>query len=347
MTNIRFDGVAKSFGGVKVVEKLDLEIAGREFFTFVGSSGCGKSTILNMIAGLEDVTAGEIFFDDRPVTHLPPGQRDVAMVFQSYALYPHMTVHENIAFPLRVRKTPKKEVDREVLKAAESLGLSKLLSRKPSELSGGQRQRVALGRAIVRKPKVFLMDEPLSNLDARLRVEMRTELKRIHERLGITTVYVTHDQEEAMSLSGRIAILAEGRIQQLGGPMELYERPSNLFVAGFIGSPPMNFIGGENLRDTSLAAALPRGEDGEKVIAGIRPQDVAVRAAGAEPALEAEVIMLEPVGSDVWVDGVWKEAKIKGRLAAGETVKPGSAARFEVPPEKLRLFDKETGRRVF
>lgn len=345
MTTIRFDGVSKNFGHVEVVKRLDIEIGDREFFTFVGASGCGKSTILNMIAGLEDVTAGEMFFDDRPVTHFPPGQRDVAMVFQSYALYPHMTAHENIAFPLRVRKTPKKEVDREVLKAAESLGLSKLLSRKPSELSGGQRQRVALGRAIVRKPKVFLMDEPLSNLDARLRVEMRTELKKIHERLGITTVYVTHDQEEAMSLSDRIAVLAEGRIQQLARPMELYDRPANLFVAGFIGSPPMNFLDGGLLRETEAAAFL-RGSEGGQVIAGIRPWDMTVRAAGTEPALEAEVIMLEPAGSGVWVDGVWKEAKIKGRLAAGEDVRPGMTARFEIPPEKLHLFDKQTGRRV-
>lgn len=346
MTVIRFEGVRKSFGEALVTHGLDLVIEDREFFTFVGGSGCGKSTILNMIAGLERPTDGRIYFDGEDVTDIDPGDRDVAMVFQSYALYPHMNVYENIAFPLRVRKTPQDEIDREVRKAAEGLGLAGLLNRRPGELSGGQRQRVALGRAIVRKPRVFLMDEPLSNLDARLRVEMRAELKRIHEELGITTVYVTHDQEEAMSLSDRIAALADGVIQQVGRPESLYHDPANLFVAGFIGSPPMNFIDAASLRGTFLEKAIEQLSGGGEMVAGIRPQDIEATAEEYDEALAVDVMMLEPTGRDVWADGAWKGVKLKGRAAPGENIRPKGRAYFRIPPDKTFVFNKRDGRRI-
>jgi len=242
MAEVRFEKVGKTYRDIRVIHGLNLTIQDGEFFTFVGPSGCGKSTVLNLIAGLVPVTEGNIYFDDTLVNENSPKERDVAMVFQSYALYPHMTVYRNIAFPLTMKKMHKKKIDEEVQRVAALLGLEQLLQRKPKELSGGQRQRVALGRAIIRKPKVFLMDEPLSNLDARLRIEMRAELKKLHHELNITTVYVTHDQSEALSLSERIAVLSDGAIQQCGTPQEVYLKPANTFVAGFIGSPPMNFM---------------------------------------------------------------------------------------------------------
>ncbi|HEX6320581.1 MAG TPA: ABC transporter ATP-binding protein, partial [Burkholderiales bacterium] len=246
MARIRFAGLAKRFDAQVVLAPLELEIAEGEFFTFVGPSGCGKSTLLNLIAGVEAPSSGALWFDEVRVDALAPGARDVAMVFQSYALYPHLSVRENIAFPLRVRGTARAEIAREVERVAQVLGLSPLLERKPRQLSGGQRQRVALGRALVRRPRVFLMDEPLSNLDARLRLEMREELKRLHEAHGITTVYVTHDQEEAMALSQRVAVLNAGRIEQCGTPQAVYADPANLFVAQFLGSPPLNLLEGES-----------------------------------------------------------------------------------------------------
>jgi multiple sugar transport system ATP-binding protein len=248
VTAIRFENVEKRFGGTPVISELTLKIEHSEFFTFVGPSGCGKSTLLNLIAGIEKTTCGDIFFDDMRVNDLAPGARDIAMVFQSYALYPHMTVAQNLAFPLTLKKLPKREIDGQVLEIARLLGLEPLLGRKPKELSGGQRQRVAVGRALVRKPRAFLLDEPLSNLDARLRLETREELKRIHRLFGITTVYVTHDQEEAMALSDRIAVLDRGQIQQCDSPERIYTGPATLFVAQFVGSPPMNLIGAHRLR---------------------------------------------------------------------------------------------------
>ncbi len=345
MASIRFDKIQKRFGDTMVVHDLDLLIEDQEFFTFVGPSGCGKSTVLNMIAGLEPVSAGALYFDDREVSALSAGERDVAMVFQSYALYPHMNVYENIAFPLRVRKEDKNTIDGKVREVAQILDLSELLQRKPGQLSGGQRQRVALGRALVRRPVVFLMDEPLSNLDARLRVETRAELKRLHGRYRITTVYVTHDQEEAMALSDRIAVLDRGVVQQCGAPQEVYHKPANMFVAGFIGSPSMNFLDGALLQDVGWAKTLLERAGGREAVVGVRPGDIVV-GQGGDSSLEVEVTLLEPTGGDVWVDGIYQGVPIKGRLAEGAEVKPGEVARFQIPVEKCHLFEKESGNRI-
>jgi multiple sugar transport system ATP-binding protein len=346
LAEIRFQGVEKRFEDVVVVKNLALTIEDREFFTFVGPSGCGKSTIMNMIAGLEEVSSGTIHFDGVPINNLSPGERDVAMVFQSYALYPHMTVYENISFPLRVKKLPKESINEEINRVAAMLDLKPLLRRKPRELSGGQRQRVALGRALIRKPRVFLMDEPLSNLDARLRIETRAELKRLHQELQITTVYVTHDQEEAMVLSDRIAVLYQGKIQQCGHPMEVYAKPANLFVAGFIGSPPMNMIDGSLLKDIAIFKPVLERSENREIIVGIRPSDVVVSAQGDETTLEGKVLLLEPTGSDTWVDFLWKEKTIKGVLLAGEKITPGTRVFFKIPLEKLHVFDKASGERL-
>ena len=329
-----------------VVKNLDLTIEDREFFTFVGPSGCGKSTIMNMIAGLEEVSSGTIHFDGVPINNLSPGERDVAMVFQSYALYPHMTVYENISFPLRVKKLPKESINEEINRVAAMLDLKPLLRRKPRELSGGQRQRVALGRALIRKPRVFLMDEPLSNLDARLRIETRAELKRLHQELQITTVYVTHDQEEAMVLSDRIAVLYQGKIQQCGHPMEVYAKPANLFVAGFIGSPPMNMIDGSLLKDIAIFKPVLERSENREIIVGIRPSDVVVSAQGDETTLEGKVLLLEPTGNDTWVDLLWKEKTIKGVLHTEEKITPGTRTFFKIPLENLHVFDKARGERL-
>jgi multiple sugar transport system ATP-binding protein len=339
------EGVHKRYGEVRVVHDLDLEIADREFFTFVGPSGCGKSTLLNMIAGLEGLSGGALYFDQDEVGRLSPGERDVAMVFQSYALYPHMSVFDNLAFPLRVKRMARREVRRQVEQVAASLGLEGLLRRKPRELSGGQRQRVALGRALVRRPRVFLMDEPLSNLDARLRMEMREEIKRIHNEFRITTIYVTHDQEEAMVLSERVAVLNQGRIEQCGGPLEIYERPANLFVAGFIGSPAINVLEARHAAVASgLSTALHCG--GKEVVIGVRPADVSVTAQAQPEAIAAEVMLIEPTGSDVWVVGQADGSRIKGRALPGETFRPGAPAWFRLAPERVHLFDKATGIRL-
>jgi multiple sugar transport system ATP-binding protein len=348
LVEIRFEGVEKRFGSVTVIKKLDLTIKSREFFTFLGPSGCGKSTILNMIAGLEDVTRGTIYFDGVPVNGLSPAERDVAMVFQSYALYPHMTVYENIAFPLRVKKEKKERIDEEVKRIASLLDLESLLQRKPKELSGGQKQRVALGRAIVRKPKVFLMDEPLSNLDAKLRLDMRSELKKLHQELGITTVYVTHDQEEAMVLSDRMAVLYMGIIQQCDIPINVYKKPANVFVADFIGSPPMNFIDGSSFTDVEPIWSALRELDREVVI-GIRPYDLIVSTREYDDkfmVLRGEVLMVEQTGNEIWVDGIFKGIKIRGRLIGEKNPFPGESVFFHVPFEKLHIFDKESGTRI-
>lgn len=355
MAEIRFEGVSKRFGDVAVVSAIDLKIHDGEFFTFVGPSGCGKSTILNMIAGLEPVTEGGLFFGDTLVNELPPRQRDVAMVFQSYALYPHMTVYENIAFPLRMQKIRKNEIQEEVHRVAGILGLDALLQRKPKELSGGQRQRVALGRAIIRKPRVFLMDEPLSNLDARLRIDMRTELKRLHHQLRITTVYVTHDQEEAMSLSERIAVFYQGEIQQCGSPYEVYARPSNIFVGGFIGSPPMNIIPGSVVSGTPLEVdlngrtfLLPAGElpVQKGVKAGIRPEDISVTGEKTAESVRVDIALIEPAGSFAWVDVIWNGLKVRGTAEAETRLKTGDSAFIQFPVTRIVLFDAESGRRL-
>ncbi len=343
MAAIEFDGVGKRFGPVTVLEDLHLAIGEGEFFTFVGPSGCGKSTTLSLIAGLERPSAGTIRFDGEPVDHLAPRDRDVAMVFQSYALYPHMSVAENIGFPLKLRGAKPREIDAAVAEAARRLGIEALLERRPRELSGGQRQRVALGRALVRRPRVFLLDEPLSNLDARLRLEMRAELKRLHGEYGITTVYVTHDQEEAMALSDRVAVLNAGRVEQCGPPLELYRRPANLFVAGFVGSPPINVLDARHV----AGLALPVGVSADDIVVGVRPGDVRVSlASGGGGALDAEVLLIEPTGDDVWVVGRIDGQRIMGRALPDAVPAPGSTARFDLARERLHLFDRSSGRRL-
>ena len=354
MAEIKLENVNKAFKNTIVIRNMCLTIADGEFFTFLGPSGCGKSTILNMITGLEPVTSGNIYFDNILVNDLSPKDRDVAMVFQSYALYPHMTVYENIAFPLRMKNIDKKAIREEVKKVALILGLEDLLHRKPKELSGGQRQRVALGRAIVRKPRVFLMDEPLSNLDARLRIEMRAELKKLHSELKTTIVYVTHDQAEAMGLSERIAVLNMGEIQQCTTPLEIYTRPANTFVAGFIGSPSMNFFEADVLSKKPLRAVrnsrvfepevstIPQAET---ILLGIRPEDI-IGSSEGKTDTEAIVELVELESSIVWIDLRWKETRLKGKASINENISAGDRVYITMPDEKIHVFDMETGRRL-
>lgn len=355
MARIRFEKVGKSFGDTIVIKDFDLQIKDGEFFTFVGPSGCGKSTILNMISGLEPVTSGKIFFDDTMVNALSPKERDVAMVFQSYALYPHMSVYENIAFPLKMKKTEGPVIEREVKRIAALLGLEDMLHRKPKELSGGQRQRVALGRAIIRQPRVFLMDEPLSNLDARLRVEMRAELKKLHQELGITTIYVTHDQAEALSLSERIAVLHKGEIQQCGTPFKIYLKPANIFVAGFIGSPPMNFLRGTvkstrpfqiECNGVVFSPEVENLPENRAVIIGVRPEDITVLEKGDKECIEVGVTLIEPAGSFNWIDIKWNDAELKGMAKIDAGFETGSKAFMNFPVDKTIVFDEMSGRRL-
>jgi multiple sugar transport system ATP-binding protein len=343
MTSIRLQGLAKHYGAQRVLEPLDLTIEAGEFFTFVGPSGCGKSTLLALLAGIETPSAGTIHFGDRRVDGLAPGERDVAMVFQSYALYPHLTVRGNIGFPLSVRGLARSDIDREVERVAAVLGLETLLERRPRDLSGGQRQRVALGRAIVRQPAVFLMDEPLSNLDARLRLEMREELRRLHESLGITTVYVTHDQEEALVLSGRLAVLSGGRLQQCGPPQQVYDRPANLFVAQFLGNPPISILPAGMLAAYPVIAARLAQVGGREVAIGLRPADVTVRDHPAPHGLQARVVLVEATGSDTWVLGEAAGARIRGRAAPGVRLAAGAQAWFEADADRVHLFDSASG----
>jgi len=355
MAEIRFAKVKKKFGDTTIIKELDLTIQEGEFFTFVGPSGCGKSTILNMIAGLEDVAEGKIYFDGAVVNELTPKERDVAMVFQSYALYPHMTVYENIAFPLRMKRKPKATIDRDVQRIAVLLDLEDMLHKKPKELSGGQKQRVALGRAIIRKPKVFLMDEPLSNLDAVLRVEMRAELKSLHQDLKITTVYVTHDQEEAMSLSDRIAVLNKGEMQQCETPLKIYKKPANMFVAGFIGSPSMNFIEAVvskrepftvTVNNVSFNPLIKGITEVERVILGIRPDDVAVFSREEEDTIEGFVELIEVEGAVIWTILRWERISIKGKLAGDGLISSGTKVFLKILEEKIHVFDYKTGIRI-
>jgi multiple sugar transport system ATP-binding protein len=305
MARVTLRNVSKSFGDVEVVRGVSAEIGDGEFVVLVGPSGCGKSTLLRLIAGLEEVTGGEVEVDGAVVNDVPSKDRDIAMVFQSYALYPHMTVAENMGFSLRLRGARKDEIERRVAEAAASLDVTHLLGRYPRALSGGQRQRVAMGRAIVRSPRIFLFDEPLSNLDAKLRVQMRSELRELHQRLGVTSIYVTHDQIEAMTMADRIIVLRDGRVEQAGRPLDLFDRPANAFVAGFIGSPAMNFLpgtlegGGLRLRDGTLLGlpAPARLAPGRQVTLGIRPEHLALRQAGSG-GLPAKVRVAEPTGSE-------------------------------------------------
>jgi multiple sugar transport system ATP-binding protein len=343
MASVRLESVRKVYpNGHVAAHGLDLEITDGEFMVLVGPSGCGKSTALRMIAGLETPTGGRILIGDRDVTGLPPQERDIAMVFQTYALYPHMTVRENLAFGLRMRGAGRQVIDMRVDGAARALGLEPHMSRKPAQLSGGQRQRVALGRAIVREPKVFLFDEPLSNLDAKLRVETRAELARLHRRLGATVVYVTHDQEEAMTLGGRVTVMLDGFIQQVAPPMELYRRPANKFVAGFVGSPAMNFLPGDIV--ASLAQTARKG-----MLLGVRPHDITIGTRGSGD-LDAWVDVVEPRGSELLVylrlgaghDG----PELRVIAPADQTVEPETVVGVRFDRAKMHWFEAETGQRV-
>ena len=355
MARIRLENITKAFGTTTVIKQLDLTINEGEFFTFVGPSGCGKSTILNMIAGLEAPSRGLIFFNERLVDRLSPKERDVAMVFQSYALYPHMSARGNIGFPLVMQKERKEVIEKEVLRVAGMLGIGDLLDKKPRELSGGQRQRVALGRAMIRKPTVFLMDEPLSNLDARLRIEMRSELKRLHRELGITTVYVTHDQAEAMSLSDRIAVLEDGELQQCDTPRAVYQQPANTFVAGFIGSPPMNLFRCSirkfrpleiDCNGMVLRPVLREAPAAARIIVGIRPEDIYISDRRSDDDIEVSVVLAETAGPFNWVVCRWADLELRGVSGTNEEPKAGSMAFMRFSPDKVVVFDEKNGKRL-
>ncbi|MBI4916085.1 MAG: sn-glycerol-3-phosphate ABC transporter ATP-binding protein UgpC [Acidobacteria bacterium] len=362
MAGVKLSGVVKRYGKTTVIDSLDLEVADHEFMVLVGPSGCGKSTALRMVAGLEEISGGTVTIGDRVVNDLPPRDRDIAMVFQSYALYPHMTVRENLEFGLRIRKTPRAEIDRLVGDAAALLGIGELLDRKPRELSGGQRQRVAVGRAIVRQPAVFLFDEPLSNLDAKLRVQMRAEISKLQQRLDTTTIYVTHDQVEAMTMGHRVAVLKDGRLMQVGTPLELYERPANLFVAGFLGTPPMNFVRATVTGDgSSFAAAkfdLPvpatlRGETermaGESVVVGLRPENLVEpggRTRGETAAVRVEVEVVEPLGHEVIVHGRIGDDLLVSKVDPHHAPRLGETIELLVELASLHVFDARTERRL-
>ena len=350
MASVNINGVRKTFGNVPVIHGVSVDIQDGEFVILVGPSGCGKSTLLRMIAGLENITAGEIRIGPRVVNNVPPKERDIAMVFQNYALYPHMTVADNMAFSLKLRRAPKDEIAAKVNRAAEILGLQKLLDRYPRQLSGGQRQRVAMGRAIVRDPQVFLFDEPLSNLDAKLRVAMRAEIKALHQRLTTTTVYVTHDQIEAMTMADKIVVMHDGIVEQIGAPLELYDRPANLFVAGFIGSPAMNFIRGR-LEDGRFVSegglrlpvgSAPTGAEGRPVHYGIRPEHFRLSGTG----VPLEVVVVEPTGSETQVVATAAGQEIICVFRERVTATPGETIHVEPNPDLDHLFDQDTGRRL-
>ncbi len=370
MASLSLTNICKVYpNGVEAVKDFNLEVEDKEFIIFVGPSGCGKSTTLRMIAGLEEISSGELKIGDRIVNNVEPKDRDIAMVFQNYALYPHMTVYDNMAFGLKLRKVPKDQIDKMVREAAKILDLEPYLERRPAALSGGQRQRVAMGRAIVRNPKVFLMDEPLSNLDAKLRVQMRTEIAKLHQRLGTTIIYVTHDQTEAMTLGTRIVVMKDGVAQQIDTPQKLYDKPCNLFVAGFMGSPQMNFldanchvngdkvtlvIGDEETRNTHTITLPPAkakkliegGYDGKRVVMGIRPEDLyddeETIAKNPGAVVESEVTVYELLGAEVFLYFNLEEFPMTARVSPRTTARPGDQVRFAMDVEKIHVFDKET-----
>ena len=356
MASVTIQGVKKNFGEVPILHGVDIDIQDGSFTVLVGPSGCGKSTLLRMIAGLEEVSGGEILIGERKVNDLPPKERDIAMVFQNYALYPHMTVRANMAFSLMLAKEAPAVVEQKVARAAGILDLTRLLERYPRQLSGGQRQRVAMGRAIVRDPQVFLFDEPLSNLDAKLRVAMRSEIKELHQRLGTTSIYVTHDQIEAMTMGDKIVVMKDGRIEQTGSPLELYDRPANLFVAGFIGSPAMNFLPGTLRRDgagahvdfgdgTRIAAPLAAGgSDGQQVIVGTRPEHLTLADGGG---IEVQVVVVEPTGAETLVmcrHG--QAAALAAVFRERHAFAPGSTIRLQPDLQRAHLFDAASGQRL-
>ncbi|MBI3129352.1 MAG: sn-glycerol-3-phosphate ABC transporter ATP-binding protein UgpC [Candidatus Tectomicrobia bacterium] len=364
MGELVLESLGKKYGEVTAVKDVSLSIHDGEFVVFLGPSGCGKTTTLRMIAGLEEITSGSIHLDGRRLNDILPGERDIAMVFQNYALYPHMTVFKNMAFGLKMRKVPKGEIGERVARAADILGIQHLLHRYPRQLSGGQRQRVAVGRAIVRDPRVFLFDEPLSNLDAKLRVQTRVELLKLHRQLSATSVYVTHDQVEAMTMGDRIVVMLDGSVQQVGPPMEVYQNPANVFVAGFIGSPAMNFLpvrvapegGGDGLwlegkgfrlpappgREARLAAL--RGKD---LTLGVRPEDLLLRPAGPEGnVLRATIEIVEAVGSDIFLDLNLAGQTFTARVEATADVKAGQEVILHPNPGRVHLFDPESGKNL-
>jgi sn-glycerol 3-phosphate transport system ATP-binding protein len=359
MAQVHLRGVKKNYDKLEVIHGIDMEIADGEFIVIVGPSGCGKSTLLRMVAGLERITGGQIAIGDRVVNELEPKDRDIAMVFQNYALYPHFSVYENMAYGLKIRGLSKAEIDQRVQKAAKILELGALLQRRPRQLSGGQRQRVAMGRAIVREPAVFLFDEPLSNLDAKLRVQMRLEIKRLQRELDVTSIYVTHDQVEAMTLADRLIVMNAGVADQIGTPMDVYERPASVFVAGFIGSPSMNFLAGKvtaDRRSVDLAGTgaqritLPLGipttaAAGAPVALGIRPEHLHPDADGP---LEFEIELAEPLGADTLLHGRFGEAQelVTVRQGGHVQAKPGEKRRFKAEPGHLHVFDSQTGKRI-
>ncbi len=365
MASVTYDHVTKRFGDVVAVNDLNIKIKDKEFLVLVGPSGCGKSTALRLLAGLEDITEGRILIGDQVVNDVPPKDRDIAMVFQSYALYPHMSVYDNMAFGLKLRKTPKSEIDRRVKEAAQILGIEELLDRKPRQLSGGQRQRVAVGRAIVREPKVFLLDEPLSNLDAKLRVQTRTEITKLHQRLETTFIYVTHDQVEAMTMASRIAVLNHGVLQQLDTPQNLYDKPDNLFVAGFIGSPAMNFFNAKLTQGDgkvyvdagSFSVQIPEERTetymphvGKRVVFGIRPEDIydpAFEAPGIiGQRLEGQVEVTELMGNEIFVFFKNGEHEFVGRIDPRTSVRMGKTVQVTFNMANMHIFDQETERAI-
>ncbi|MCW5732766.1 MAG: sn-glycerol-3-phosphate import ATP-binding protein UgpC [Enhydrobacter sp.] len=360
MAQVHMRGVKKTYDNkVDVIHGIDMEIADGEFIVIVGPSGCGKSTLLRMVAGLERITGGEIAIGDRVVNELEPKDRDIAMVFQNYALYPHMSVYRNMAYGLKIRKLAKDDIDRRVRKAAKTLELEQLLDRLPRQLSGGQRQRVAMGRAIVREPAVFLFDEPLSNLDAKLRVQMRLEIKRLQRELAVTSIYVTHDQVEAMTLADRLIVMNAGVADQIGTPMDVYDRPASVFVAGFIGSPAMNFLAAKvapGSRSVELASTGPQpvtlplatpvsATPGTPVVLGLRPEHL---LASRDGPLEFEIEVAEPLGADTLLHGRFGHARELVTVREGGHVRaqPGEKRRFSIGATRLHLFDAQTGRRI-
>ncbi|MCR5031581.1 MAG: sn-glycerol-3-phosphate ABC transporter ATP-binding protein UgpC [Lachnospiraceae bacterium] len=364
MSSLQLKNVCKVYpNGFEAVKDFNLDITDKEFIIFVGPSGCGKSTTLRMIAGLEDISSGELYIDGKLMNDVEPKDRDIAMVFQNYALYPHMTVYDNMAFGLKLRKVDKATIDKKVREAAAILDLTSLLDRKPKALSGGQRQRVAMGRAIVREPKVFLMDEPLSNLDAKLRVQMRIEIAKLHQNLGTTIIYVTHDQTEAMTLGTRIVVLKDGVIQQVDTPQNLYDKPNNLFVAGFMGSPQMNFLDAEVTKNGDTVALKIAGHEipmppakakklvdggyvGKTVTFGIRPEDVydseMFVSASPQSVFESTVKVYELLGAEVFLYFDLEQFPITARVDSRTTSRPGDKIKFALDVEKIHVFDKET-----
>jgi multiple sugar transport system ATP-binding protein len=359
MAKVELKGIGKVYdGNVRAVDNANITVEDKEFCVFVGPSGCGKSTTLRMVAGLEDISEGELLIDGELMNDVPPKDRNIAMVFQNYALYPHMSVYENMAFGLRIKKVDKAEIDRRVNEAARILDIEKFLDRKPKALSGGQRQRVAVGRAIVRNPKVFLFDEPLSNLDAKLRVQMRAELSDLHVRLNATMIYVTHDQVEAMTMASKIVVMKDGKVQQIGAPLHLYNHPINKFVAGFIGSPPMNFLtvkvseeggsiviseGNFNVKVDSTHAQYLKKYVGKEVYFGIRPEDLNyVEKPAADSNMPAKVTVVEPLGADIHLWLTVGNQSLVARTEPHYTFKVGDVANFVPRMDKARFFDRET-----